>query len=340
MGFASDGAVPIIDAHQHFWAARMGANEFLPADYLATIATAKVHVAATVFAECLTHYDRQLPTDLQSTGETRFAAGIGERYAEAPVRLAAAIIAYADPLEALRPFATVVDAHGAVAQGRLRAFRRSVAWDEDETLNYASLKTRPAMLAQSPMRDAARVLAERGLIFETWLYHPQIAELADFALAVPECTIMLDHAGTPLGSGRHRDTDAFPAWREAMARLAERPNVHVKIGGLVTPGTALDARRLERGLTSWTGEALAEELSPWIMHLLDCFGAERCVFESNFPVDAGRCEFGVLIDAYLDMLSAVPRHARDAVLSGNAARLYAIDLSGAVDAGSGICRAS
>ncbi|SCW60039.1 Predicted metal-dependent hydrolase, TIM-barrel fold [Sphingobium faniae] len=319
------GPYSIIDTHQHFWSGGAGyhATAFLPDDYLA-LATG-TGVEATVFAECRTHYDESLPADLQSTGETRFAASIGAAHADTPVELAAAILAHADPFAGHLPFDAILDAHTAVAGGRLRGIRRCVAWDEDDRLNYAQLGTWRNMLGDPRARQAARTLADRGLLFEVWLYHPQIDELTTLARAVPQCRFVLNHAGTPLASGRHAGApDTIGQWREAMARLAEQGNVHVKLGGLVTPGTTLDARRTVRGLGRWTAAALAEELAPYMSHLLDRFGADRCLFESNFPVDQAHCDFDILLSAYLATLTERSEAERAAVMGGNAWRLYAL----------------
>lgn len=323
----STDVLHIVDSHQHFWAAGEGAHSqaFLPVDYLAMAETMDAEVVATVFVECLTAYDPAQPESLRSTGETRFAAAIGAAHAEKPTRLAAAIVAYADPMDTGMPFAAIVDAHRTAAGGRLRAIRRSVAWDEDSSLNYSVLRTIPRMLADPRMVDAAHILADRNLVFETWLYHPQIDELAALARAAPQCTFILDHAGTPLASGRYRDTDPVPAWRDSMCRLAEQPNVHVKIGGLVTTGTVVDRQRRHRGLAHWTRAALAEELAPFVEHMLDCFGPRRCLFESNFPVDAAHCDLATLVGAYLDLTAGLSSSDRQAVFSANAIRLYAIE---------------
>lgn len=92
----------IIDAHQHFCFAKSeyGLDDYSPDHYLADVAPLTRHLCATVFAECNTHYDQTVRAELQSVGETRFAAALGEKFAAAPIRLAAAIIAHADPFEA------------------------------------------------------------------------------------------------------------------------------------------------------------------------------------------------------------------------------------------------
>jgi L-fuconolactonase len=306
-----------------------GFPDYLPDDYLADVAPLGTGVCASIFAECNTHYDRTLPPDLQAIGETHFAADVGARYAAQPVRCAAAIVGHADPL-AETPFDRVVDAHLAAGAGRLRAIRRSTAWDRDDRFNYPVLRTREHMLLDDRFANALHVLADRNLVFDAWVYHPQLAELTTLARAARHCIIVLDHAGTPLASGRHADWDrVWSDWKAGMMRLADESNVHVKIGGLVTSHSRLDAIRQSQGLERWTAEALAEELAPWLEHLLGCFGPERCLFESNFPVDKAHCDLWVLVEAYSLALASRTGSERAAIFSGNAARLYQLSLEDA-----------
>ena len=114
-----------------------------------------------------------------------------------------------------------------------------------------------------------------------------------------------------------------------MARLAGQSNVHVKIGGLITSGSKLDGVRQQLGLDRWTVPALAEALAPWLKHLVGKFGAERCVFESNFPVDKAHCDLPVLVQAYSLALAHLDDAARAAIFAGNAARIYGIELNAA-----------
>jgi predicted TIM-barrel fold metal-dependent hydrolase len=312
---------PIIDSHHHLWEAAGGfhVHAYLAEDFLADAAEAGGAIRASVFVECNTAYDPAMAPGFRSVGETRFAAASHRRTAGG-VEIAAAIVAHADPLVDA-PFDEIIAAHVEAGQGRLRAIRRSAAWDEDPALNYPVLATRPDMLADPRFIDALRLLAEADLAFETWIYPAQLPALADLARAVPDCAIILGHAATPLA----RDADGAE-WRQAVARLASCANVHVKIGGFCVPGGVVDALRRAKSMERWTEAALAEALQPWIAHLIACFGPERCLFESNFPVDKATCDYGRLVRAYSALLGGLPSADRAAIFAGNAARLYRIAL--------------
>lgn len=314
----------LIDAHHHLWDAGHLPRDtyYMDAEYLADIAG--LGIEATVFVECMTHYDPSLAPPLRPVGETRFAAAVAERWSSSPTRLCAAIVALADPIADM-PFDMILDAHVAVAKGRLRGIRRSAAWDQDPALVYQSLATSESMLADPGFAYALRLLADRGLLFETWVYHKQIGEVAALARAVPACTVVLDHAGTPMMRSGHDSRERTSAeWREGMARAADVPNLVVKIGGFATPGTVVDAIRSGRGVDRWTVPALAEALAPFLDHMIGCFGAERCLFESNFPVDRATCDYQTLWRAYDLALHGRSEAERRLIFGGNAARLYGI----------------
>ena len=312
----------ILDCHHHWWGAvgDMHADTYQLEAYCDDVAG--LYLAGSVFVECLTHYADAAEPSLASVGETAFAARLA-REAPAGSNLGAAIVGYADIGGGI-DLDAVVAAHSQAAEGRLRGFRRNAAWDEDHTLNHPVLGTRRGLLTEPGTISDVRRLGEMGLMFETWLYHPQIDELAALADAAPQTTIVLNHGGNPQVAGRHTDAArVLEDWREAMARLAERPNVVVKIGGL-SGGSGLAAATAGLGEGQWTREGLEAAIAPLLDWMIACFGAERCLFESNFPVDKERSSMATLVGAYEGALTRLAPEDRAAIFCGNAARLYRI----------------
>ena len=133
-------------------------------------------------------------------------------------------------------------------------------------------------------RAGARVLAGMGLCLENSLYHPQLAELAAFARAVPELIIILNHIGglVRVGSYANRDDDVLPAWRRGIAAVAACPNVIIKLGGVGQHRFGFDWQERAKPIGS---AELAEALSPLMQYCIEQFGPDRCMFESNFPAD-------------------------------------------------------
>ena len=164
-----------------------------------------------------------------------------------------------------------------------------------------------------------------GLTFDAWLYHPQLGELADLAGAFPDTAIVLDHVGGPLGYGPYawRHAEEFAAWKAAMAGLAKRPNVAVKVGGLGMPMGWFDFYDRPSPPTS---QMLADAFRPWVDTCIELFGAERCMFESNFPVDKVTSSYAVLWNAFKRLAATASAAEKTALFSGTAARVYKLAL--------------
>src|SRR5690606_16354746 len=125
----------------------------------------------------------------------------------------------------------------------------------------------------------------RDLVVEFYLYHHQLDDLHALARALPDQRFVIDHIGVPLAP-RMRDPQraaVFQSWREHMRRAASCPNVALKIGGLLidTRGAPWGAGDQPRP----TGREIADVWGADVAWCLETFGPERCIFESNFPVD-------------------------------------------------------
>ena len=139
-------------------------------------------------------------------------------------------------------------------------------------------------LASSGFRAEAHVLARMGLSLVAWLYFPQLTELADFARAAPDLTIILNHIGGLLRVGPYanRDDEVLATWRKGIAAAAEGPNIHVKLGGIGQPRTGFDWHARAQPIGS---EELAESMAPLMNYCIQQISPNRCMFESNFPPD-------------------------------------------------------
>jgi predicted TIM-barrel fold metal-dependent hydrolase len=179
------------------------------------------------------------------------------------------------------------------------------------------------VLASDQYRAGARVLAGRGLCLENSLYHPQLAELAAFARAVPELTIILNHIGglVRIGPYANRDNDVLPAWRQGIAAVAACPNVILKLGGVGQRRFGFDwyARTKPIG-----AEELAATLAPLMQYCIEQFGPTRCMFESNFPVDKVSYSYNVLYNAFKRLSQGYSAAERAALFHDTATRIYRI----------------
>ena len=135
---------------------------------------------------------------------------------------------------------------------------------------------------------------------------------------------MLNHVGGPLGVGAYAgDRRAVVAqWRDSISALARCPNVFVKLGGF---GMTLCGFGWESQPRPPSSEALADAARPFVHHCIDCFGVERAVFESNFPVDKVSCSYGILWNAFKRIAVCYSAAEQDALFHDNAVRLYRLD---------------
>jgi predicted TIM-barrel fold metal-dependent hydrolase len=170
-------------------------------------------------------------------------------------------------------------------------------------------------------RQGFAQLAPAGLSFDAWLTHEQIPELTDIARAFPETTIIFDHFGGPMGIGPYagKQAEIFPQWQQDVAELASCENVVAKIGGLamMINGWGWDERD-----TPATSDEIVAAHEAYYLHTIDNFGPERCMFESNFPVDKVSVSYGVLWNAFKKIASRFDEKEKDVMFRGNAERIY------------------
>jgi L-fuconolactonase len=179
------------------------------------------------------------------------------------------------------------------------------------------------VLASDQYRAGARVLAAMGLCLENSLYHPQLPELAAFARAVPDLTIILNHIGglVRIGPYANRDDDVLSAWRRGIAAVAACPNVIIKLGGVGQPRFGFNWHTRAQPIGS---EELAAALSPLMRYCIEQFGPDRCMFESNFPVDKVSYAYNVVYNAFKRLSTGYSTAERAAMFHDTAARVYRI----------------
>jgi L-fuconolactonase len=317
--------LPICDPHHHLWDFRPEPVAYQR--YLLPELAADLHsghnVRSTVFIEVKTRYRAHGPEEMRPVGEVEFVEGLATesaRGAYGRAQVAAAIIGYAD-LKRGAQVAAVLEAMQAASPTRFRGIRHSVGWDPSPELVNRDIQ---GALSSDQYRAGARVLAGMGLCLETSLYHPQLAELAAFAAALPELTVILNHVGglVRIGSYANRDDEVLPAWRQGIATVAACPNVVLKLGGVGQHRFGFDWHTRAQPIGS---EELAAALSPLMQYCIEQFGPDRCMFESNFPVDKVSYSYNVVYNAFKRLSNGYSAAERAAMFHDTAARVYRID---------------
>ena len=227
--------------------------------------------------------------------ETDLVEAIGRECEEkqgARIRVAAGFVGYVD-LTLGETVAPLIEAHLATSD-RLRGVRHIATWDESSDIFSAAPRH---LLLDSRFREGFVCLGTYGLSFDALVYHPQLPDVVDLASAFPGTRIILEHTGCPLGAGIYAGEQqrAFDEWCENMAAVAACPNVVVKLGGLGMPTTGCDWSRRS---TPPEAAEMAEAMAPYILYCIGMFGPDRCMFESNFPVEKVACSYPALWRAF------------------------------------------
>jgi L-fuconolactonase len=316
--------LPICDPHHHLWDFRKGRvqERYLLDEYLDDVGDGH-NIVATVFIECGAMFKEHGPEALRCVGETEFVNGIAAMSASGAygrTRVAAGIVGTVD-LTIGDAVADVLDAHIAAGGGRFRGIRRGAFWHASPQI--ANHRTNPpeGLLLREDFRAGFKHLSPRKLSFEVWCAHTQIPDAISLARAFPDTTIVLDHFGGPIGIGPYagKQEQVFGYWREQIDALARCPNVVAKLGGLNMPvnGFGWEQRPLPP-----TSSELMRATKRYFEHAIDRFGAHRCMFESNFPVDKLSCSYRVLWNAFKRLSAGYSADERAALFYATAARVY------------------
>ena len=330
---------PICDPHHHLWDRRFTKSsatqipypKYLLEDFLADIGSGH-NVRSSVFVEADAMYAASGPEELQSVGEVEFVQGAAAASASGiygESRVAAAIIGYAN-LKLGDNVSAVLENLQAASPNRFRGIRHRVAWDPDPLFSRhpapnekSSFRNEGNELYLDEFRRGASVLAKMGLIFDGLVYHPQLHDMAKFARELSDLPIVLNHIGglIRIGGYANNDAEVFPAWKEGISAVAECPNVVIKLGGMGMPIVGFDWHEREKPIGS---QELANDMGPYIEHCINEFGPQRCMFESNFPVDKVSYSYNIMYNAFKLLTKGFRDEDRKAMLHDNAVTIYKI----------------
>lgn len=316
-----DPELPICDPHHHLWD-REG-SRYLLHELLDDLNSGH-NIVSTVYVECGSMYRADGPEALRPVGETEFVNGVAamsDSGGYGPTRVCAAIAGFAD-LSLGASVRAVLEAH-LDASRRFRGIRHAAGWDASPDVRNSHTQPPPELYRDTEFRKGFAELAPLGLSFEAWQYHHQLPQVTELARAFPETTIVLNHFSGPLGIGPYegqRDV-IFAQWRKDLEELARCPNVVAKLGGLVMPVNGFDFHKQARPPDSRT---LAEATRPWYEHSIECFGPERCMFESNYPVDKASVSYPVLWNSFKRLAEGYSATERANLFRDTAERVYRI----------------
>ncbi|CAN7638505.1 amidohydrolase family protein [Mesorhizobium amorphae] len=302
---ANPYAGPIIDAHHHLWDLGLGRHPWLAA-------TARERGGLGELGPLRRNY---LPEDYRRdagrqdvVGTVHVEAGwasddcVGEtRWLEMLDKsrgIAARYVVHV-PL-ASREAPALLEAQAAF--DRVVGVRDILSWDPDPARRFAS---RDGIMDDPAWRAGLALLARHSLLFDLMVFPRQLGDAARLAAAFPDQQFVLNHCGSPID----RDAEGMRRWRDALRLLAEHDNVAIKISDLV----AYDH--------DWT----LDSLRPVVVHCIDCFGAQRAMFGSDFPVAGLHASFDEVYDSFKIIAAGLSADEQTALFFGNAKRIYRLD---------------
>jgi predicted TIM-barrel fold metal-dependent hydrolase len=205
------------------------------------------------------------------------------------------IVGYADftvddvcpQLEKLKPYSL------------MRGIRQQFHWHENPLYRFAQ---RPDLPADRTVQKNIAYLADYGWSFDLQVFPDQMADAAKLARACPDVTFILQHAGML----EDTSDNGWKGWRDNMRRLAECDNVVTKLSAFGTFIHRNDATFIHQ----------------MIVETEKIFGAERCMFGSNYPIEKLWTSYAELFDAFQKGASKLSKKAQKAIFNDTAARVY------------------
>lgn len=320
-----DPSLPICDAHHHLWDRPTSTPaRYLLDEFLQDIGGGH-RVESTVFVEAGVFYSARKPPALQPVGEVEFAAGVAamsESGLYGPARVCAAIVGHAD-LRLGDAAAEVLVALIGASGGRLAGVRHMAPWDASDDIPRVHSNSLPNLYEDDGFRAGFAQLSRLGLSFDAFQWHSQLPHLLDLARAFPETMIALNHVGSPIGIGPYKSKrdEVYAGWSTSIRELASCPNVVVKLGGM---GLRVSGFGFNERVEPAGSEEIAEAWRPYIETCIQAFGPDRCMFESNFPVDKISCSYTTLWNVFKRVTIRYSAEEKIAMFKGAAESFYKI----------------
>jgi len=293
--------LPIIDPHHHLYDLKIGRYPWLQdemlervfgdysairRDYLIDDFREDIknqNVVKTVHLQV--EYDHNNPV-----AETRWLQSVADQHGYPH-----GIVAFADLSSP--SVEQTIEEHCAFAN--VRGIRQCLNYHRDPIKTFID---QPHLMSDAQWQLGYSLLKRHDLSFDLQLYYTQMEEALELARKFPDTPMVLNHTGMPVDRG----ADDIVAWRAGMKTLASAPNVFCKISGL--------------GMGDW--HWTTDSIRPFVLDAIDAFGAQRCMFASNFPVDKLFSSYDDVFNAFKAITHDFSNDERRALFHDNAERVY------------------
>lgn len=199
----------------------------------------------------------------------------------------------------------------------------AAGWDASPEIANSHRNPKQNLYLSPEFRRGFAQLAPLNLSFDAWLYHPQLEDIADLARTFSETDIVINHCGGPIGAGPYKINrkEAIEQWRSGLRKLATCPNIKMKLGGLLMNLNGFDWQSADHAPSSLQ---LLETTKDYYEYVIELFGTNRCMFESNFPVDKVGCIYSVLWNSFKWLTKNYSATEKADLFHDVAARFYKI----------------
>ena len=314
---AIEPELPIIDPHHHLWDLRknnqMGFRQevYLCEEISRDISDSGHNVVQTVFAQCGAFYRADGPEEMQCIGETEFVNGIAAMSRSGlygSPRLCTGIFSTAD-LRLGSGVEAVLEAH-LQASPNFRGIRSAFPSDLNDTF-----------------LEGFALLEKYDLSYDNW--SPdflRLPRLADLANKCPGVTVIVNHLGGRIDP--EASEEEIKAWQKAIDSVAACSNTVMKLGGAqMRVGDWEPAYHMHVADSPWSSDRFLDILFSRYQYAIEAFGPERCMFESNFPVDKDCISYGTLWNLFKKMANrlGLSDAEKKAMFSGTAAKAYRLE---------------
>ena len=307
-----DPELPIVDPHHHLWDLRkiilQPHRDFLQKVYLTEefaneIQRSGHNITHTVFAQCAAFYRKEGPEELKAVGEVEFANGVAAMSASGlygDTQLCAGIFSYADL------------SLGKKVKGVLESLQNA-------SPNFRGVRSPFPSDLNSEFLEGFKILGEMGLTYDN--YSPdyrRLPKLAELAATHPEVTVIVNHLGGRVNLNEQE-------WRECLEKVSKPKNVYLKLGGAQQRVNdwepAFHRNQRPKPISS---DELRKSLGKYYVKAIELFGPERCMFESNFPVDKECVSYRTLWNFFkkISIEMNLSKADKDSVFSETAKLVY------------------
>ena len=309
--------LPIVDPHHHLWDLRQYDQQpfssfqqkvYLCEEITNDIKHAGHNITHTVFAQCDAFNRADGPDNLKCVGETEFVNGIAAMSRSGlygSTKLCAGIFSSADLRLGIGVEHVLLAHLGASA-------------------NFRGIRTAFPSDLNSNFMSGFSILDKLGLSFDNYSPDfkrlPNLAKLAD---AYPDVPIIVNHLGGKVHS--KMDKSEIDLWRQCIDAIAQSPNAVMKLGGAQQRmGNWQPEFHNEHRQVPIDSESLCDLLYPFYQYAINAFGPDRCMFESNFPVDKECVSYRTLWNMFkrIAATAGLSETEKTAVFSGTAKRVY------------------